>query len=86
MKKNAIFVDFLNLFDRIERMSAKAELVSYLETLPDELTTADLLYETYFFHGVKSGLNDIENEKTQSHDEVVRRHEAWRKSRGLTSP
>lgn len=65
MKKSAIFVYFLILLARIEPISAKAGLVSYLKTLPDELTIACLLYDTYFFHGVKSELKDIENAKTK---------------------
>lgn len=67
-------------------MSAKAELVSYLETLPDTSTREELLYQTYFFQSVQAGLDDLKAGRTIPHEEVKLRIEEWRKSRGLPQP
>lgn len=64
-------------------MSAKAELVSYLDSLPEETTPDELLYQTYFFQSVQAGLTDANAGRLIPQEEAKRRFEEWRKSRGL---
>lgn len=63
-------------------MNAKADLVSYLQGLPDDTPADELLYQTYFFQGVQAGLADIEAGRTIPQAEAKRRFEQWWQSRG----
>ncbi len=52
-------------------MEAKQTVRELLDKLPDDCTLDDVLYHLYVIHRVSSGLDDVENERTVSHEEVV---------------
>jgi hypothetical protein len=59
---------------------AKEEALELIRRLPDTVTTSDILDELYFKEQVDSGLRDVVDGRTISHEELKERLAQWRKS------
>jgi len=57
--------------------TAKQEVRELLETLPDDSTFEDIQYHLYVRQKVEQGIQDINDGKTYSQDEVEKRMERW---------
>jgi len=57
--------------------SPKAEVVSMLETLPDDASLEDIQYHLYVLEKVKRGLERAETEGAVSHEEAKARLSKW---------
>jgi len=57
--------------------TAKAEVESLLESLPEDCTLEDVQYHLYVLEKVKSGLERAEQEGALTHEEVVERMAKW---------
>ena len=57
--------------------TAKQEVRELLETLPDDSTFEDIQYHLYVRQKVEHGIQDINDGKTYSQDEVEKRMERW---------
>ena len=55
----------------------KAEVVSMLESLPDESSYEDIQYHLYVLEKVKRGLERTETEGAVSHEEAKTRLGKW---------
>lgn len=61
---------------------AKEEALSLIQRLPDSATTSDILEELLFMQQVERGLQDVEEGRTFTHQEVKEQLHQWRKSTG----
>ena len=59
--------------------TAKAEVASMLETLPDDASLEDIQYHLYVLEKVKKGVERAEREGVIEHDEVKSRLSKWLK-------
>jgi hypothetical protein len=57
--------------------SAKDEVRSLLDNLPDDASLEDIQYHLYVRQKVLKGLDASESGKTITHDEAVRRMSRW---------
>ena len=57
--------------------TAKSEVTSMLETLPDDASLEDIQYHLYVLEKVKRGVERAESEGTLSHSEVKQRLGKW---------
>ena len=57
--------------------TAKQEVGELLETLPGDSTFEDIQYHLYVRQKVEQGIQDINDGKTYSQDEVEKRMERW---------
>ncbi len=57
--------------------TAKSEVVSMLETLPDDSSLEDIQYHLYVLEKVKRGVERAEAEGALSHSEAKQRLEKW---------
>ena len=62
--------------------NAKQTALELIERMPDDVTIEDIMYELYFRQRVDSGLKQIAEGKTVSHDEVVESMAKWLRSAG----
>lgn len=53
--------------------TAKDAAKEILETLPDDATWEDLMYELYVKKKIETGLNDVREGRTVSHEDVKKR-------------
>jgi predicted transcriptional regulator len=60
----------------------KEAALKLIENLPDDASLEDIMYELYFRARVERGLREVEDEKTVSHDEVMRDIAQWLRSAG----
>ena len=60
----------------------KKEAIELISRLPDEVTTIDIIEELYFKQQVDTGLRDVAEGRTLSHEELKKRIAEWRKSAG----
>jgi len=51
---------------------SKQEVLKLINTMPDDITYADVLYNLYLMSNITAGLEDIESGNIHSHDEVKR--------------
>jgi hypothetical protein len=61
---------------------AKEQALELIQRLPDTVTTGDILKELYFKEQIERGLEDVEQNRTISHNELKDRLAQWRKSAG----
>ncbi len=61
---------------------SKAEILKLIQSLPDDVTTSDVMEELYFRLQVERGLEDESKGRVLSHDEFKSRIAQWRKSAG----
>ena len=57
--------------------TAKDEVKSLLDTLPDECTLEDVQYHLYVVEKIQRGLERADTEGTVSQDEVERKFSQW---------
>lgn len=57
--------------------TAKSEVASMLETLPDDASLEDIQYHLYVLEKVKRGVERAESEGTLSHSEAKQRLGKW---------
>ena len=62
--------------------SQKQEAIKFIEALPDNVTTQDIIEELFFKQKVDEGLRDVAEGRTISHEELKARMAQWRKSAG----
>ena len=53
--------------------SVKEESIQLIRSLPDTVTWDDILYEMYVKLKIRRGMQDIEEGRTYSHEEVMKR-------------
>jgi predicted transcriptional regulator len=58
-------------------MSAKQEVQSLLETLPDNCSIEDIQYHLYVLEKVRRGLEDAKEGRVMSQEEVESRLSKW---------
>jgi hypothetical protein len=57
--------------------TAKSEVYSLLQTLPDNASLEDIQYHLYVLEKVKKGVDRAESEGAVAHEEVKRRLGQW---------
>lgn len=57
--------------------TAKQEVKELLDTLPEDTTFEDIQYHLYVRQKVQRGLQDIDEGRTHTQDEVEKRMEKW---------
>ena len=57
--------------------TAKEEVISLLNKLPDKCTLEDVQYHLYVVEKIQKGIDRANNEGTLSQDEVERKFEKW---------
>ena len=57
--------------------TAKSEVTSMLETLPDDSSLEDIQYHLYVIEKMKRGVEQAESEETLSHAEAEQRLRKW---------
>lgn len=57
--------------------TAKAEVASLLDSLPDDSSLEDIQYHLYVLEKVKRGIDRADSEGTIPHDEVKQRLGKW---------
>ena len=57
--------------------TAKSEVASMLETLPDDSSLEDIQYHLYVIEKMKRGVEQAESEETLSHAEAEQRLRKW---------
>jgi hypothetical protein len=57
--------------------TAKAEVASILESLPDDSSLEDIQYHIYVLEKVKKGMERTESEGAIPHEEVKKRLGKW---------
>jgi hypothetical protein len=63
-------------------MLTKDLVYTSLQDLPDEFELDELIEKLIFMQKIKNGLEQISERKVQTHKEVKKMVEEWRKSRG----
>ena len=58
-------------------LSAKQASLRLIERLDEDVTFEDIIYELYFLQKVERGLEDVEQGRTVSHEEVRKEFEKW---------
>ncbi len=53
-------------------MTAKRETIKFIESLPDNVSLEEIIYELYVREQNFKGLKDIKEGKTITHEEVMR--------------
>ena len=57
----------------------KQNAIDLISNLPNDCSYEDIMYSLYVKRKVEDGLNDIKNEQTYSHEEVLMELESWLK-------
>ncbi len=58
-------------------LSAKQEVIKLLEGLPDNSTLEEIQYHLYVRQKVQGGIQDVEEGRTYTQEEVEKRMEKW---------
>ncbi|MDF2789139.1 MAG: hypothetical protein K0S80_2237 [Neobacillus sp.] len=58
-------------------MSSKEEVIRFIKGLPENVTLEDILEELYVRAKIEKGLQELENGKTVSHNEVKEKLSKW---------
>ncbi len=59
--------------------TAKYNSIKAIQTLPDNSSYEDIMEKLYFMQKVEAGLNDVEEGRVISHEEVKERLSKWLK-------
>ena len=57
----------------------KQNAIDLISNLPNDCSYEDIMYSLYVKRKVEDGLNDIKNDHTYSHEEVLMELERWLK-------
>ena len=60
----------------------KQAALKIIESMPDDASLEDIMYELYFRQRVDRGLKEVDEDQTVSHDEVRRSVAEWLRSAG----
>jgi predicted transcriptional regulator len=63
-------------------MVTKQDVLEIVESMPDDATIEDIMYELYWRVELEAGLEDIANGRTIPNEEVLKKIAAWRQSVG----
>jgi len=63
-------------------LSAKEAAIEVIQHLPDDASLEDIMYALYVRQTVESGLRDVAEGRTVSHEEVFRSIDKWLQSIG----
>ena len=66
----------------LDMKTAKQEVRDLLDRLPADVSMDTLLYELEFLAAIRRGLEDVENGRVVSQEEVEERVRGWRESSG----
>ena len=58
--------------------NVKQSIISYLETLPNDITIEDIMYHLYVREKIMKGIADADTEKAYSNDEMKELIEKWK--------
>lgn len=61
----------------------KQQALAIIDSLPDDVSLRELIYQLAFRAHVEEGLRDSAEGRTVSHEEVKREVAEWRRSAGL---
>lgn len=61
----------------------KQRALAIMESLPDDISLKELIYQLAFRSHIEEGLRDSAEGRTVSHEEVKREVAGWRRSAGL---
>jgi hypothetical protein len=65
------------------KVNSKQAALRIIELLPDDVSLEDIMYELYFRQRIDHGLEELDQDKTVSHEEVKRSLGKWLQSAGL---
>ena len=63
-------------------VSAKQAALRMIELMPDDVSLEDIVYELYFRQRIDRGLDELDQGKTVSNEEVKRSVAKWLQSAG----
>ena len=66
--------------------TTKEEVIALISSLPDDCTMDDIHYHLYVREKVQRGIEDVDEGKTVSQEEIEQRIGQWRQSIGRTQP
>ena len=61
---------------------SKQAALKIIESMPDDASLEDIMYQLYFRQRVDRGLKEVDEDQTVSHDEVRRSVAEWLRSAG----
>ena len=64
------------------KVSSKQAALRIIELMPDDVSLEDIMYELYFRQRIDHGLEELDLDKTVSHEEVKRSLGKWLQSAG----
>ena len=59
--------------------NSKADIISYLQTLPEDSSLEDIMYHLYVRKKIQQGLDDVHNGRVLSHEEMMQQIKIWKK-------
>jgi len=62
--------------------TAKAEVLTYIQSLPDNITIEDIIYHLYVKAEIQKGQQDIVDGRVIKHAEVLKLVDQWLRSAG----
>ncbi|MFX0099481.1 MAG: hypothetical protein ACFFCS_07860 [Candidatus Hodarchaeota archaeon] len=63
----------------MEQENTKQGVISFLKTLPDDVTLEDIMYHLYVKRKILQGIKDIEEGRVVSHEEAKEIMRKWQK-------
>lgn len=64
----------------------KEQVIELIKSLPDDCTWEDIQYHIYVREKVERGIQDVDEGKVLTHDEVEKKMKKWLKSSGQKQP
>ncbi len=58
--------------------NVKENIISFLRTLPDDVTIEDIMYHLYVRKKIQRGLEDVKEGRTVSHEEMQNLISTWK--------
>jgi hypothetical protein len=62
--------------------STKREALRLIERMPEDVSFEDILYELYVRSQIERGLDDLRNDRTVPHEQVMEEMTRWLQSAG----
>ena len=67
-------------------MLEKKELISAMETLPEYSSLEEVIQKIILLDKINQGLDDVLNDRTYTHEQVMEMMKKWSKSDGRKEP
>lgn len=64
--------------------TTKADVLTYIQSLPDNITIEDIIYHLYVKAEIQKGQQDIAEGRVKKHSDVLKLVDQWLKSAGLS--